>query len=210
MLSGENIGRIITGAIAIALLGFAALFIAQGVDQHATALIAVAVGLVGLVAPSPFQSKPSSTKPRKPPPLPLLLLALALALVGCGDPVADQARAAIVTAGTLSAGGDMVMAARADALDRVEAEYPQDPEHDAQLRIEHARWQPVLVGLDAGAAALDTWIDAIDLARAAGGGEDVMQRLVALAGRAARLVSEALSLAAALGVDGLEPEGDER
>jgi hypothetical protein len=132
----------------------------------------------------------------------LLLGALSL-LVGCGNPIGAQARAATISASALTAGGDAVMAARGAALDRVEAEHPTDPEHDLALDAEAARWLPVLEGLDAGRTALLVWIDALELARVAGGGEDLVPPLLALGARTLRLIADAFALAGALGVEGL-------
>lgn len=135
----------------------------------------------------------------------VMLGAVALLTNGCADPIGDQARVATVSVAVLSSGGDAIMEARDGALDRVEAAYPADPEHDAQLRIEAARWQPALTALDTARAALVTWIDALDLAHTAGGGSDLLPPLLTLAGRLARLVGEAFALAASLGVEGLPP-----
>jgi hypothetical protein len=129
---------------------------------------------------------------------------LASTLSGCGgNALRDQARAATITAGVLHAGGDLTMASRASSLDRVEVEHPTDPEHDAAVLAEHTRWQPVVVALDGARAALLTWIDSLELARIAGGGEDLLPSIATLAARAVQLAARALELASALGVEGL-------
>ena len=130
-------------------------------------------------------------------------LTLASMCGGCANPVRDNAAGATVAAGALTVGGDVVMAARAAALDRVEAAYPTDPEHDAQLELEAARWQPVLLGLDAGRSALLVWVDAIDLAHIAGGDGGLIAPLISLGARTLRLVADAFALATELGVEGL-------
>jgi hypothetical protein len=133
----------------------------------------------------------------------LVLGALSLLASGCANPIGGQARAATVSAAALTAGGDAVMAARSAALDRVEAEHPTDPEHDLALDAEAARWLPVLEGLDAGRTALLVWIDALELAQAAGGDDDLLPPLLALGLRTLRLIADAFALASSLGVEGL-------
>jgi hypothetical protein len=136
-----------------------------------------------------------------------IMIALSIALIvwcsGCANPIGDQARAATVSAGALTAGGDVIMAARAASLDRVEAQYPADPEHDAQVEIESARWRPVLEALDAARTGLLAWIDSLDLARMAGGGDDLLAPIAVVAARAVQLVVRAFDLAASLGVEDL-------
>jgi hypothetical protein len=177
-------------------------------------LVALATGIAGTSAPSALAAllgaKPgSSTKPPSPPKPPpgvgmmLMVLAVALVASSCGSAIGDQARAATIVTGALSAGGDVVMDARGAALDRVEAQYPHDPEHDQQIETEDAHWRPVLTSLDAARDALLAWIDAIDLARIAGGGGDVLGPVITLAGRALALVTSAFAIATSLGVQGL-------
>lgn len=129
-----------------------------------------------------------------------VLFALAHVLSGCGESqLSAQARAATITAGVLSAGGSMLDQARKDALDRVEAQYPNDPEHDTQLDLEAARWRPAGVAMDSARAALLTWIDSIELARVAGGDEDLIAPLIALGLRVIELYGQAVQVAAELG-----------
>lgn len=133
-----------------------------------------------------------------------MLFALAVAFMcGCADPIAAQARAATITAGVLTSGGSVVSEARDEALDRVEAAHPTDPEHDAEIELEAARWRPIGVALDSARAALGLWIDTIDLARIAGGGGDLLAPLVALAARVIEAYGRAVELAQALGIGGL-------
>jgi hypothetical protein len=134
----------------------------------------------------------------------VLLTGLSLLLHGCSaDPIADQARAATVTAGVLSAGGEAVTAARGAALDRVEAAHPTDPDHDAALEAEAAKWRPVGIALDEARTALATWIDALSVAHLAGDGAsgELLRPVVALAARAVQLLAHAFELATALGVE---------
>lgn len=133
--------------------------------------------------------------------LAVLLGGIATLLHGCGDPLADQARAATVTAGVLSAGGEAADLARDAALDRVEAAHPNDPEHDVELEREAAKWRPVGIALDEARTALRAWVDALELARIAGGGEDLLGSVARVATRAVQLVLGALDLARELDVD---------
>jgi hypothetical protein len=137
-----------------------------------------------------------------------MLLAAAIAaastgLVGCANPVRDQAQAATVSAASLTAGGDVIMAARSAALDRVEAQYPTDPEHDAQLDLEAERWRPLLAALDGAREAILTWISALELAHAADAGAELMAHVLTLGLRAVRLVAAAFEIATSLGVEDL-------
>lgn len=118
---------------------------------------------------------------------------------GCDDPIKNQARAATITAGVLTAGGEIVTSARDEAFDAVEERYPTDPEHDAQLDIEAARWRPVGEALDTARTALGLWIDGIDLARIAGASEDLFDPLRVLAGRVIEAYGRAAEFAEALG-----------
>lgn len=217
-MSEKTIVRIIGAALALGLLGFAGWFMALGADANAASLIAVAIGLVGIVMPSPIWHRTdssSSTKPKRrtPPPLPILILAQILALVigacaiGCGPGAyVMQYRGATVLSGVHAAAGTVIDDARESALDRVEREHPTDPEHDAELDREAARWRPVSAALDAAREAIGAWIDAIDLARAAGGDPgDLLAPLLALAARAVLLYEQISRLAGALGIDDLPP-----
>jgi hypothetical protein len=195
--------KIVSAVVGLALVGAAVYLVTIDRSDHVSTLLAlgfVALGLAGVVLPSPL---PTRSKPRKPPPLPLLALVIAVLVTGCTDPISDQARAATISAGALSAGGDAVMAARAAALDRVEAAHPTDPEHDEQLDLEAARWAPVLEALDTARTALLTWIDSLELARLAGGGGDLLAPIATVAARAVQLVVRAFELAGALGVEDL-------
>jgi hypothetical protein len=212
-MTGKNIRQIVSAIVGLALIGAAIYLVTIDRAEHVDTLIAIgiaALGIAGVVLPSPFGAKvdgassSSEPPPRKPPTIPpMLVLVVALFVYGCADPIRDQAEGATVAAATITAGGDVVMAARDAALDRVEAQYPTDPEHDAQLELEAARWRPVLVALDAGREALLTWISALELAHAAGGGEGLLGPVISLGLRTLRLVSSAFELAAELGVEGL-------
>ncbi len=133
------------------------------------------------------------------------IVAIAHTCIGCGaSAYTMHYRAATITIGVHAAAGTVIDDARASALDRVEREHPTDPEHDAELEREAARWRPLGAALDAGREAIGAWIDAIDLARAAGGGEaDLLAPLLALAARAVLLYERIAELARALGVDDL-------
>jgi hypothetical protein len=133
----------------------------------------------------------------------LLAAAISSGLVGCANPVRDQAQAATVSAASLTAGGDVIMAARSAALDRVEAQYPTDPEHDAQLDLEAERWRPLLAALDGAREAILTWISALELAHAADAGAELMAHVLTLGLRAVRLVAAAFEIATSLGVEDL-------
>jgi hypothetical protein len=93
---------------------------------------------------------------------------------------------------------------RVEALDRVEARYPIDPEHDEHFEIEASRWVPLGTALDAARTALLTWVDAIDLARIAGGGDgDLMGAVATVAARALQLAARALAAASSMGAEGV-------
>lgn len=129
------------------------------------------------------------------------VLASALAS-GCGaGAIGTHARAALVTTRVVATAGQTIDGARAAALDRVEAEHPTDPEHDRAVREEAARWRPVGRALDATRAALDAWVESIDLARLAGDDSLGLAELAPLAGRTLALVSRAVALARELGAD---------
>jgi hypothetical protein len=206
-MSERVIMRIISAVVGLALIGAGLYLVAIDRAEHVSTLITIgiaALGLAGVVLPSPFGSSsemPPKRKGPRVPPLPVLLVLVLI--VGCDDPVRDNARAATITAGALTAGGDIVMAARAASLDRVEAQYPSDPEHDEQLELEAARWQPVLLGLDGARSALLVWIDSLELAQVAGGGGALLGPVITLGARTLRLIGDAFALASSLGVTGL-------
>jgi hypothetical protein len=134
----------------------------------------------------------------------ILILLLLLSSGGCGaDPLMNQARTAAVVLGFLTTGESVVRSARGAALDRVEAQYPHDPEHDEQLDLEAARWVPAGAALDSARSALLMWIDAIDLARIAGGGGDAITPVLSLMSNTIQLLAHALDVASSLGVQGV-------
>lgn len=135
------------------------------------------------------------------------LVALAHMCTGCGaSAFSAHYRSATIVAGVHAAAGTVIDDARSSALDRVEREHPTDPEHDAALEAEADRWRPVGAALDVARDAIGAWIDAVDLARAAGGDEgDLLAPLLALAARAVLLYERIAELAGSLGVDDLPP-----
>jgi hypothetical protein len=198
--------RIINGIVLLALVAAAVYLVAIDRAEHVDKLFALgltALGVAGVVLRSPFGGSDEKAA-RKPPTAPLSALLVLVLLVGCGGgELAAQARAATVTAGVLTAGGAAADAAHAQALDDVERRYPADPEHDAQLELEAARWAPLGASLDAARTALLTWIDGIELARLAGEGSDLLGALATVAARAVQLVARALSAASSLGAEGV-------
>jgi hypothetical protein len=210
-MSSETIGKIITAVLAIALLGFAVAFVAQGAEQHSTSLIAVAIGLVGLVAPSPFSRSSSSSTPRKPrtpPPLPLLLLTLALSGCGAGA-LGAQADAVAIAAATFAEADTIIVRARAADLDAIvdEARETCRPngcnEEQAQgfrLRLNErtAHWAPVLACRESVPEALRAWIDAIELAHIAQTAEIGFANVLAAAARASTIYAAAVTCAVAI------------
>lgn len=209
-MTNETISKIIGAVVALALLGAAAFFWTQGGRDQAAGLITAALGLVALVIRSPLErrGKPAGRPNGSGPPpaggTALLVLALVLSAVtqGCGaSAVSMHARAAIGTAGVLAAAGTVADEARRQALDRVEAEHPTDPEHDAALIAEAARWRPAGATLDMARSAQLSWVAAVQAAHLAGGGAGLIPSLTPLAGRVAWLYAEAVRLFASLGTD---------
>lgn len=139
---------------------------------------------------------------------PMTLVGLALVLValwltsGCGaTALQTQARAATVTASTLTLAQQAVSDARSHALDRVEEEHPDDPEHDAAVLEEAARWRPVGAALDSARDALLTWVQSIELAHLAGSDGVELLDLVPLVARVVLLYADVVELSASLGVE---------
>lgn len=131
----------------------------------------------------------------------LCLALVTLLVAGCGaSGLRVQAQAATLTIGAHAVAGAAIESARKQALDRVEVEHPTDPEHDAAVDVEAARWHPALVALDAMRDALIAWTQALGAARAAGDGADVLAVLLPLAARAVLLYDDVARLASALGV----------
>jgi hypothetical protein len=143
----------------------------------------------------------------RPPPgagaavLALVVLLPAPALAsGCGaSALQTHARAALVTTSAVETAGEVVDAARDDALDRVEAEHPVDPEHDRAVRAEASRWRPVGQALDATREALGSWVESIELARIAGDGSLDLVDLLPMGARVLRLYDRVAALARELG-----------
>lgn len=124
---------------------------------------------------------------------------------GCSpSALATQARAAQVTAIATSAVGEQIDAARARALDAVEAEHPaRGEERDAALDAEAARWRPAGQALDGVREVLVTWIAAIEAARIVGeqGASALWPQILSLAAQAVALYGRIADLARTLGVD---------
>jgi hypothetical protein len=123
-------------------------------------------------------------------------------LTGCGSSaVHDHARAALVVARTVETAGGVVDAARSEALDRVEREHPTDPEHDAALEAEAARWRPVGASFDLLRTSILGWVDAIELAHLADSDDVSLETLVPIARRVIELYARAAAMLRELGVD---------
>ena len=132
----------------------------------------------------------------------LLSVCVVGSAAGCGaSAIRDHARAALATAHVHRAAVTVVEAARTEALDRVEAAHPVDPEHDAAVLVEAARWRPALEALDAAAVAIRAWVDALDLARLAEVGDVGLVELLPLGARVLALLARVASLARSLGAD---------
>lgn len=132
----------------------------------------------------------------------IVATALAVTCSGCGrGALAVHARAGIATASVLGVAGEELDAARGRALDRVEEQYPEDPEHDAQLDAEAARWRPAGQALDAAKEALRSWLSAVDLARLADDGEAWLAPTLALVRRVLALYQRVAALSRDLGAD---------
>jgi len=132
----------------------------------------------------------------------LLYVCVVGSAAGCGaSAISTHARAALSTAHVHRAAVTVVEAARGAALDRVEAAHPTDPEHDAAVLVEAARWRPALEALDAVAVAIGAWVDAIDLARIAEVGDVGLVELLPLGARVLALLARVAALARSLGAD---------
>lgn len=129
---------------------------------------------------------------------------VALVLAGCGRTVLESnASAALISTSVHAAAGGEIDVARRASLTRVEAETEGQPvaARLEALRAERARWEPVGAALDAARDAIITWVQALELARAAGGDDGLLGPLGTLAGRVALLYDDVARLATALGVD---------
>jgi len=137
----------------------------------------------------------------------IVVVLLAMFAAGCtSSAVGIHARAVVAVASAHAAAGGELDAARSAALDAVEAEHPTaGDERTAALRAEGARWRPIGAALDAARGALATWLQSVELAEAAGGGEDLLLDLARLAARVAELYGSIVELARGVGVDDLPP-----
>jgi hypothetical protein len=143
-----------------------------------------------------------------PPPLPPAALALTLVIAcstitGCGSAIGVQARAATVSAVATQGAARLV----SDAA-RAEAEHacphslypPSSPEMATCLAPLRARWAPADAAIGSTRAALSAWVEALEIARMAGDGEDLWAPLMTAASRlmadweALRLVLEPLGV----------------
>lgn len=124
-----------------------------------------------------------------PPPLPPVVLATAIAcstIAGCGSVIGVQARAATVSAVATQGAARMV----SDAA-RAEAEHacphslypPSSPEMAMCLAPLRARWAPADAAIGSTRAALSAWVEALEIARIAGDGEDLWAPLMTAASR---------------------------
>jgi hypothetical protein len=160
-------------------------------------------------APRPRDSRPVDRRPPDSPGPGLALLLVALAghatlASGCdGTAVRTHARAATVAIAATQALGATVDAARAGALDRVEAEHTaRGPARDAALDAEHARWLPAGSALDATREALLAWTRAIELAHlGAESDAELLSALLPIASRVVLLYSRVVDVLRGLGVE---------
>ncbi len=122
---------------------------------------------------------------------------------GCGGgALRANAQATLLTTATLTVAQASVKSAKDAALDRVEAAHPTDPEHDAALDAEVARWRPVFLALDAARSALITWTESIEIARIAEMPDaDLISALLPLAAQVVALYDRAAQLAQELGAE---------
>lgn len=132
-----------------------------------------------------------------------LLLLVCLLLAACSPSAYRIHATAVVTVASAHAvAGGLLDAARSDALDALEAEHPDTGEaRTAALRTEAARWEPAGDALDAIRTALLTWLDAVELARAADDGEGLLTALLPLAARVLALWDDLAALMQGLGVE---------
>jgi hypothetical protein len=133
----------------------------------------------------------------------LLFLLFALVLVGCSPSAYRVHASAIVTvAGVHTVAGGGLDAARAAALDAVEAEYPDvGPDRTTALRAEALRWEPAGAALDAVRSALRTWVSSVELARSVDDDGGLLEALLPMAARVLSLYADAARLMRSLGVD---------
>ena len=136
-------------------------------------------------------------------PLPILAaVAVVASLAGCGaSAISTHARVATVVGMSLGeVRGVLVVARRAD-LDAV-AERTEGLGREASLAAVEARasrWTPVFQGVEDARILVGTWIDALALALAAGGGEDMLGPVLRLAARAVQLYGATLDTITAFG-----------
>lgn len=193
----------IAAVVIVGGLIFGAIVIFAPADAR-TELIG-ANGLLWTLVASYLRS-PRETVSVKAGPLVMLLAAsLTLGMAsGCGSAIQTQAHA--VTVAAVATQGAARMSADASRLEARAAcptstYAPNSLEMTACLAPIRARWAPAEAAIGVTKATLSTWIEAVDLARIAGDGDDLWEPL-ALA--ASRLVAdwEALRLVLApLGVD---------
>ncbi len=183
--------------VGMIVAGLAAVFMPDGRFEHlgrwltdpATAL--ALAGLVTAVGGAIYRARHQAV------PL-LLCLLLAPAVVGCGaSALAGQARAASVVGVGLGSMRQELHDARAHDLEGCATA----ADTDACLDTREAAWAPIVAIYESARATLSTWIEAIDVARVAGGDDhDVIAALVVAAVRLARQWRE---LAAALEAAGV-------
>lgn len=133
-----------------------------------------------------------------------VILTVAALLAGCGSSaIGLHARAALITTSVHSAAGREVDSARGDALERIEEETRGQPvgARLEALRAERQRWAPIGAGLDGARDAIIAWVQALELARVAGAGDDLLAPLGALAARVALLYDDVQRLAAGVGLE---------
>ena len=132
----------------------------------------------------------------------VLVVSLAFATCGGCSPSALQAHATIatVTGVTVSGAGDVLLDARRVDLDECEA-VADEAAALACLDEREPLWSPALAAYEATRVALVGYVEAIELARAAGEGDDI---LAALVRALVRVASKYDGLAAALRAVGVD------
>lgn len=149
-------------------------------------------------------SQSSSPRPRRPtiPPPTAALAVVAVVVAGCGSgAIGQHARAALALHHIHAASRVVIESSREADLDRVERDYPTDPEHDAQLELAGARWRAVTVALDGAGEAIRGYGEAITLARIANAGDVALVDVLPLGARVVALLARVAALVRELGVE---------
>jgi hypothetical protein len=120
-------------------------------------------------------------------------------VAGCGSALQTQARAATVAAVATQGAARVV---DDSAVQDARAACPRESAADmaACLAPVRARWAPADAAIASTRTALGAWIEALEVARIAGDGDDLWQPLAVAAARLVREYSALVDVLAAVGV----------